>query len=129
MSMTPNYLGTQSNLTGIPSLLLSGLQNVGDQTVQTALYQIQNWANSFFTFQYGGVAENYTTGGFNAIFDKPFASNVVALVVTASDLSNASQTQLVTVTTTHFVVKLYDPSGTEIANGDPISFYYIAIGH
>jgi hypothetical protein len=42
----PASLGTQTGLTGIPSLLLSGLQQVEDPTVQTALYQIQNWANS-----------------------------------------------------------------------------------
>jgi hypothetical protein len=41
-----SYTGTSTGLTGIPSLLLSGLQNVQDSTVQTALYQIQQWANS-----------------------------------------------------------------------------------
>ena len=42
-----SYLGTKNNLTGIPSLLISSLQQVQDPVVQTALYQIQNWANSF----------------------------------------------------------------------------------
>jgi hypothetical protein len=42
----PKYLGTATGLTGIPSLLLSTLQQVQDPEVQRALYQIQNWANS-----------------------------------------------------------------------------------
>jgi hypothetical protein len=41
-----SFLGTQTTFTGIPSLLLSSLNQVEDQNVQTALYQIQNWANS-----------------------------------------------------------------------------------
>jgi hypothetical protein len=44
--MATSLLGTSITFNGIPSLLLSGLQQVEDQTVQTALYQIQNWANS-----------------------------------------------------------------------------------
>jgi len=45
----PNYLGTKTGNTGIPSLLISSLQQVKDPEIQTALYQIQNWANSFHT--------------------------------------------------------------------------------
>jgi hypothetical protein len=129
MAGPPNYTGTQSNLTGIPSLLISSLQQVKDPVVQTALYQIQQWANSFFTWQYGGVAENYTTGGFVGIFPKPFASELSALVITPSDLSNASQAQIVLASTTGFTVRLYTPTGTQVANASPISFYYIAVGH
>jgi hypothetical protein len=42
----PASLGTTQTLTGIPSLLLSGLQEVQDPVVRTALYQVQNYANS-----------------------------------------------------------------------------------
>jgi len=44
--MAVSNLGTSTGLTGLPGLLLSGLQQIEDPTVQTALYQIQNWANS-----------------------------------------------------------------------------------
>lgn len=44
---TPNYLGTYTGLTGIPSLLISSLQQISDPAVYKALYQIQCWANSF----------------------------------------------------------------------------------
>ena len=42
----PQYLGSAQGLTAIPSLLLQGLQQVQDPVVKTALYQIQNYANS-----------------------------------------------------------------------------------
>lgn len=42
----PATLGTSTGLTGIPTLLLQGLQNISDPQTRTALYQIQNWANS-----------------------------------------------------------------------------------
>lgn len=45
--MATNYLGTATGNTGIPSLLLSSLQQVPDDNTQKALYQVQNWANSF----------------------------------------------------------------------------------
>lgn len=44
--MAQSYTGTTTGLSGIPSLLLSGLQQIQDPQVQTALYQIQQWANS-----------------------------------------------------------------------------------
>jgi hypothetical protein len=42
----PATTGTATGLTGIPSLLISSLQQVQDPQVQKALYQIQQWANS-----------------------------------------------------------------------------------
>ena len=44
--MAQAYLGTKTGLSGIPSLLISTLQQVQDPQVQRALYEIQNWANS-----------------------------------------------------------------------------------
>ena len=44
--MAVRYLGGPSGLTGIPTLLISSLQAVQDPATKTALYQIQNWANS-----------------------------------------------------------------------------------
>lgn len=42
----PATTGTATGLTGIPSLLLSTLQQVEDPQVRRALYQVQQWANS-----------------------------------------------------------------------------------
>jgi hypothetical protein len=50
-------LGTAQGLTGIPSLLISDLQQIEDQNVQRALYQVQNWANSL------GLVNGKTGGG------------------------------------------------------------------
>lgn len=125
----PNYLGTASGLTGIPTLLLSSLQNVEDTAVKTALYQIQNWANSFYTWNFDTVAENYTTGGLSLTFANPFASTLLSYAIGVYGASNASQAQVVNATLVGLKVVLYNPSGTQIPNGDPVSFSYIAVGH
>jgi hypothetical protein len=54
--MPSSYLGTNTGLAGIPSLLISSLQQVDDPIVRTALYQIQNWCNSV------GVVKGITGG-------------------------------------------------------------------
>jgi len=55
--MVQAYTGTSTGLTGIPSLLLSSLQAVQDPQVKTALYQVQQWANSV------GLVNGKTGGG------------------------------------------------------------------
>lgn len=47
----PDYIGTATGNTGIPTLLISSLNKIKDKDpdIHTALYQIQNWANSFHT--------------------------------------------------------------------------------
>jgi hypothetical protein len=44
--MAQAYTGTSTGLTGIPTLLLSSLAQVEDPAAKTALYQVQQWANS-----------------------------------------------------------------------------------
>lgn len=61
--MATSSLGNQTGLTGIPSLLLQGLQKVEDDTVKTALYQIQNWANSVGAVNGVTGAGSATLGG------------------------------------------------------------------
>lgn len=124
---TQSYLGTQTNLTGIPSLLLSGLQNVQDPVVQTALYQIQNWANSFKVWQYGiEQGTSYTTGGIVVGFGAPYLNDVDALVATA--YATATIAHVVNLNLSGVQVQLLNGS-TELAAGSPYEFSFIAIGH
>jgi hypothetical protein len=44
--MAQAYTGTATTFNGIPTLLLSSLGAVQDPAAQTALYQVQQWANS-----------------------------------------------------------------------------------
>jgi hypothetical protein len=76
----PASLGTKTGLTGIPSLLLSGLSEVEDKTVQTALYQIQNWANSV------GLV-NGTTGGGSAALGANFPGTTASAPATWTQVS------------------------------------------
>jgi len=127
--VTQNYLGTQTNLTGIPSLLLSGLQNVQDKTVQTALYQIQNWANSFYPWNYAiaSGSANYTTGGVVVDFANPFPDTPTGVAFGVFDGSDASQAQITALSATSMTVALYTPSGTELAAGSTWAFSYISV--
>jgi hypothetical protein len=127
VTVPPNYLGSQSNLTGIPSLLLSGLQNVQDPIVQTALYQIQNWANSFYTWQFETVTGTYTTGGVTVVFPKPFASTVNS--ITLGMYPPAIAGSITTVHASGFDIQLFGAGGTQIANGLGFQFSYMAEGH
>lgn len=123
-----NYTGTATNLTGIPSLLISGLQQVEDPIVQTALYQIQQWANSFFPWQFQEFIGAYTTGGVAVTYPTPFTNATAAIAFGFIANGNVSQGQLQTLTQTGFSIKLFDPTGTEIANGTGVDFTYIARG-
>ena len=99
----PNYLGTATGNTGIPSLLLSSLQQVTDKNVYNALYQIQNWANSFYpllrlaastgalvgnpgtnpiyTVQGGIVGITATAANFSFSYEEPFPNGVLTLLM------------------------------------------------
>jgi hypothetical protein len=123
----PNTLGTKTNLTGIPSLLISTLQQVTDQNIQKALYQIQNWANSFFPWNYGGISGSYTTGGFAFNFPSPYSTSLFSIVVTPAS-SGASQAQIISATKTGAVVALYNSVGAQLPNGTAFAFFYMAIG-
>lgn len=125
----PNYLGTQTNLTGIPSLLLSGLQSVEDSTVQTALYQIQNWANSFFPWKFLRSSGLYTTGGVSSVFRTPFATAVDAITFGPIGGTLGSQVSIVNFDTTQFTAQIFLPGGAELTNGAAFQFFYMAIGH
>jgi hypothetical protein len=103
----PNYLGTATGNTGIPTLLISTLQQVTDPNVQKALYQIQNWANSFvplakvpavgtplagsFPTSYspsviGGVKSiPFSAGGGTLTFDQPFTTVLQSFVAMIGD--------------------------------------------
>ena len=126
----PNYLGTATGLTGIPTLLLSSLGGVEDKAAETALYQVQNWANSFFVWNYDLFNEpsGYTTGGVVFDFTRPFPSNVLAMTATAFT-PDASQAQVASLSLTSAKVALWTPTGTELTAGGAYSFSYIAIGH
>jgi hypothetical protein len=109
---SPNYLGTATGNTGIPSLLVSSLQTVTDPDVKTALYQIQNWANSFKALAqsgapgavlvgaYSGQAQIDqagtlvgTTSGAGALaltFPAPFPNGVISVSGFNGDISAAS---------------------------------------
>ena len=67
----PNVTGTAQGLTGIPSLLISSLGQVQDPVVQTALYQIQQWANSV-----GSITPTPGSGtpAFGAVHNSPAAT-------------------------------------------------------
>ena len=125
----PNYLGTQTNLTGIPSLLISTLQQIEDPNIQKALYQIQNWANSFFPWNYGIASgtSDYTTGGVTVTFANAFPQTPTGIAFGVFDGSDASQAQITALSATSMTVKLYTPSGSELAAGSTWAFSYIAV--
>lgn len=125
----PNYLGTQSGFTGIPSLLISGLSQIQDQTTQTALLQVQNWANSFKTINWDIIEESsgYTTGGVVFDFGLPYDTEP-ALVASALNVSGASQTQITSLGPKTAAVALYTPTGTQLTAGAAYGFTYIAFG-
>jgi hypothetical protein len=122
----PNYTGSATNLTGIPTLLISGLQQVTDPIVQTALYQIQQWANSFYPWNFEFVEEPYTTGGLAVTYPTPFTNHTGGLAF--GFIGGVSQGAIQAVSNTGFTVELYGPTGTQIANGTTVSFSYIAKG-
>lgn len=123
----PNYTGTQSNLTGIPSALPSSLQQIQDPNAQTAIYQLQQWANSFFPWQYGEASGTYITGGITVTFDAPYSTAVRAI-----SFGPAGVVIGVNITSTSvdgFTARLYGSGGAEITNGTPYVFFYMAIGN
>ena len=121
-----NQLGTKTNLTGIPSLLISGLQQIPDPTTQTALYQVQNWANSFFPWQYGAPSGTYATGGVTIAFGAPYQEAVFALTFGFSNPVIAGS--VVSLAVGGFKIELFGSGGTQISNGSSYQFSYMAIG-
>ena len=146
-----NYLGTLTGNTGIPSLLISNLSQIQDAKVQQALYQIQNWANSFrplmgflatqgfleptsdppsnapWTTQFGVSAQS-TTGAGTApiVFPEPFPDGIESILVTPIKIGTAVSSpwtfNVTTYSTTGFTLT------TSLAS-TLVGFSWLAIGY
>jgi hypothetical protein len=112
----PNYLGTKTGNTGIPSLLISTLQKVKDPHIQTALYQIQNWANSFHQLV-GAATPGSTLAG--SWTNQPLIVSAGTLVATTGTGGTAGQVTLTFPTAfPNGLVSVVAISGDQAAAGD-----------
>jgi hypothetical protein len=139
--MTIQYLGTATGNTGIPSLLISSLNKVSDPNVYQALYQIQNWANSFkslgstigqggataifggpvpdtaqIVYQSGLIGLTATAGNFSFGFGTGFSTGLLSLVMTAADAGNSNVIVLDSAATTNAI-----GAGQYFRNGSPLT--------
>jgi hypothetical protein len=150
MSM-PNYLGTATGNTGIPSLLISSLQQVKDTQIRTALLEIQNWANSFFPLvrvggQGGsiigndvpagqGLLLNYgrsegdttPTGQMPVVFATPYSETVVGAWAINRPGTNHFWCELQSVTLTGAVFLALTSSTTVLAS-DAFEIEWLVLG-
>jgi hypothetical protein len=112
----PQYLGTKTGNTGIPSLLISSLQQVKDPEIQTALYQIQNWANSFHTLLQSSPPGVTLAGSWT---NQPLIMTAGTLVATTGTGGSAGQVTLTFPTAfPNGLVSVVAMSGDQAAAGD-----------
>lgn len=130
--MSGNILGTATGLTPT-SLLVSTKMAITDQPTQTAIRQIENWANSFYVHNVGTFHGAYVTGGVSIVVANPFpnvnsgtvgtAFGVPAGVVTVNTLGLGSSGDPI-------IMQLWVLStGLEVANGTTVTFFYDAWGN
>jgi hypothetical protein len=122
----PNYLGSHTGLTGIPSALPSTLEQIQDPAAKRAIYQLQNWANSFLIFNQGRFSGNYITGGVRVTYANMYSTAAVP-TATSAGISFATSCTIDNSDTTGFDL-LFWVGATELANGAPCAAFWQAFG-
>lgn len=124
----PRYLGSANGLTGIPSALPSSLAQIQDPNVQKAIYQLQNWSNSFPVFNFGVFNGNYTTGGVTVTWNNPYTVGTPMIVATGLGISPVFFVTINTNGMTSGLFQCWTSTSTEVTNGTHLIFFYLAIG-